>query len=112
MGGSDSHFPHILEANPHFPCIFKILTPLTFSKSSVFILTKVDTQPDFCLFRRPSNNEHFISHIPHFCSVIFAFRFKSLIFSSMILDPRIFQILDSKIFKILARNPRFPRFYP
>ena len=71
MGGSDPHFPRILEVNPHFPRIFKIFTFLTFSKSSIslhfqnphfFILIKVDTRdigwPDFWLIMRPSNN-HF-----------------------------------------------------
>ena len=50
MGGADPHFPRILEANPHSPCIFKILTFLKSSLSSHFqnshfsILTKVDTR--------------------------------------------------------------------
>ena len=35
IGGSDHHFPRILEANPHFPHFFKILTVLVFSKSSL-----------------------------------------------------------------------------
>ena len=61
VGGSDPHFPRVLEANPHFLRIFKILTFFAFSKSSLsshfqnphfpqifqtslFILTKVDTR--------------------------------------------------------------------
>ena len=35
MGGSDPHFPRILEANPHFPRILKILTFFTFLTSSL-----------------------------------------------------------------------------
>ena len=35
MGGSDPHFPRILEANPHFLRIFKILTFPIFLKSSL-----------------------------------------------------------------------------
>ena len=35
MGGSDPQFPHVLEANPHFPHSFKILTSRAFSKSSL-----------------------------------------------------------------------------
>ena len=95
MGGSVPHFPQVLEANPlslhfqnpHFPRIFKIPTLLEFSKSSLsshfqnphfphfsksslFILTKVDLRniglPDFWLYMTPSNNEHFISQIPRF----------------------------------------------
>ena len=58
IGGSDHHFPRILEANPHFLRIFKILTFLTFFKiltllvyyfqnphfPRIFILSKVDTR--------------------------------------------------------------------
>ena len=66
MGGSDPHFPRILEANPRFPHFFKILTFLTFSKSSLssffsksslFIFAKVHTRdiglPDIWLVRGP-----------------------------------------------------------
>ena len=37
VGGSDPHFLRILEANPHIPRIFKILTFLAFSKILTFL---------------------------------------------------------------------------
>ena len=62
MGGSEPHFPRVLEANPHFPDFF--------SKSSLFILAKVHTRdiglPDFWLIMRHSNNEYLFFQIPRF----------------------------------------------
>ena len=40
MGGSDPHFPRILEANPRFPHLFKILTFHIFFKILTFHLRK------------------------------------------------------------------------
>ena len=103
-----SHFQ-----NPHFPCIFKILTFLTFSSSQKLTHVTYDCQISGLLWGLQTIifYEHFISQI---CSLIFDKRLKSSIFSSMILDPQIFQILDPRIFKILARkwqssHLRFPR---